>query len=87
MNFSNHENGKNLAFSRNFPFLPNFRLLENQNQDKLRKSQYLKLRSTSNNVIYPKELVPGLNRFYRGHFQNIFNFKTFLGYANTKCSV
>ena len=26
MNFSNHENGENLAFSRIFPFLPNFTL-------------------------------------------------------------
>ena len=25
MNFSNHENSENLAFSRVFPFLPNFR--------------------------------------------------------------
>ena len=41
------------------------------------KSQRYKFRSTSNNVIYPKELVPGSNRIYRGHFQNTQNCKTF----------
>ena len=29
-------------------------------------------------MIYAKRIVPGLNRFYRGHFQNV---KTFFGYA------
>ena len=32
-------------------------------------------------MIYAEELVPGLNRFYSGHFQTTLNFKTFLGYA------
>ena len=27
------------------------------------------------------KIVPGLNRFYRGHFQNTLNFKTFFGHA------
>ena len=35
----------------------------------------------SNNVIYAKRIVPRLNRFYSGYFQNITNFKTFFGYA------
>ena len=26
-------------------------------------------------MIYRKEIVPGLNRFYRGHFQYILNLK------------
>ena len=83
MNFSNHENGENLAFSPIFPFLPNFRLLQNQNEleGKFRKSQRQKFRSTSNNVIYAKRIVPGLSRFYSGHFQNTLDIKTFFGYA------
>ena len=36
-------------------------------------------RSTSNNVIYAERIVPGLNRFYSGHFQNAPNIKTFFG--------
>ena len=36
----------------------------------------------SNNVIYAKRIVTGLNRFYRGHFQNAPNIKTFFGYAS-----
>ena len=32
-------------------------------------------------MIYAKTIVPGLNRFYRGHFQNTPNIKTFFGYA------
>ena len=81
MNFSNYENDENLVFSRIFPFLPNFRLLQNQNQGKFRKPQQQKFRSTSNNVIYAKRFVLGLNRFYSGHFQNTPNIKTFFGYV------
>ena len=77
MNSSNHENGEKLAFSKKFSFLLIFRLLSNQNQGKFRKSQWQKSSSTFNNMIYPKELVPGLNRFYSGHFQNTINFYTF----------
>ena len=32
-------------------------------------------------MIYAKKIVLGLNRFYRGHFQNTPNIKTFFGYA------
>ena len=32
-------------------------------------------------MIYAKTIVTGLNRFYRGHFQNAPNIKTFFGYA------
>ena len=32
-------------------------------------------------MIYGKTIVPGLNRFYRGHFQNTPNIKTFFSYA------
>ena len=32
-------------------------------------------------MIYDKTIVPGLNRFYRGHFQNTPNIKTFFSYA------
>ena len=35
----------------------------------------------SNDVIYAKRIVPGLSRFYSGHFQNTPNIKTFFGYA------
>ena len=35
----------------------------------------------SNNVIYAKEVVLGLNRFHSGHFQNTQNMKTFFDYA------
>ena len=38
-------------------------------------------RFTSNSVIYAKRIVPGLNRFYRDHFQNTPNIKIFFGYA------
>ena len=31
--------------------------------------------------MYAKTIVTGLNRFYRGHFQNTPNIKTFFGYA------
>ena len=34
-------------------------------------------------MIYAKTIVTGLNRFYRGHFQNAPNIKTFFGYAST----
>ena len=81
MIFSDHENGENLAFWRIFPFLPNFRSLQNQNQDKFRKSQRYKFRSTSNNVIYAERIISGLNRFYSGHFQNTPNIETFFGHA------
>ena len=37
--------------------------------------------SAFNNVICAKRIVPGLNRFYSGHFQNAPNIKTFFGYA------
>ena len=40
MNLINHKNGENLAFMRSLQFLPNFKLLYNQNQDKFRKSQH-----------------------------------------------
>ena len=33
-------------------------------------------------MIYAKTIVTGLNRFYRGHFQNARNIKTFFGYAS-----
>ena len=32
-------------------------------------------------MIYPKRIVPKLNRCYNGHFQNTPNVKTFFGYA------
>ena len=32
-------------------------------------------------MIYAKIIVPGLNRFCRGHFQDTPNVKTFFGYA------
>ena len=32
-------------------------------------------------MIYAKTIVTGPNRFYRGHFQNAPNIKTFFGYA------
>ena len=32
-------------------------------------------------MIYAKTIVTGLNRSYRGHFQNSPNIKTFFGYA------
>ena len=32
-------------------------------------------------MIYAKTIVTGLNRFYRGHFPNAPNIKTFFGYA------
>ena len=32
-------------------------------------------------MIYAKTIVTGLNKFYRGHFQNTPNIKTFFGYA------
>ena len=32
-------------------------------------------------MIYAKRIVLGLNRFYRGHFQNTSNIKTFFGYV------
>ena len=32
-------------------------------------------------MIYHKSIVPKLNRFYSGHFQNTPNIKTFFGYA------
>ena len=36
--------------------------------------------------MYPKKLVPGSNRFYRGHFQNIPNIKRFFDHAaNVSC--
>ena len=73
MNLSNHENDENLAFSQTFQFLPNFRFLQ--------KSQWQKFRSTHNNAIYAKKIVPGLNRFCSGHLQNTPNIKTFFGYA------
>ena len=76
---------KILEFSRVFQLLANFRSLSNQNQDKLRKSQGKNFRSTSDNGIYPKKIVPRLNRFYRGHFQNTLNFKTFYGCAPENC--
>ena len=37
-------------------------------------------------MIYPKKVVPGLNRFYSGHFQNTPNIKTFFGYASQNFS-
>ena len=40
-----------------------------------------KLAFPQNYVTYSKELVPGLNRFYSGHFQNTPNSKTFFGCA------
>ena len=39
------------------------------------------LEYSSNNVMYAKTIVPGLNRFYRGHLPNTPNVKTFFGYA------
>ena len=33
----------------------------------------------------PQKIVPGLNIFYRGHFQNTLNFKTFFGCAPENC--
>ena len=33
-------------------------------------------------MIYPKEIVQGLNRLNNGHFQNIINFKTFFSHAS-----
>ena len=33
-------------------------------------------------MIYTKTIVPGLNRFYRGHLQNTPNIKIFFGYAS-----
>ena len=38
-------------------------------------------------MIYAKRVVPGLNRFYRGHFQDIPNVKTFFGYAAIELTV
>ena len=35
-------------------------------------------------MIYAETIVTGLNRFYRGHFQNTPNIKTFFGYAITR---
>ena len=81
MNFRNHENGEKLAFSWIFHFYP---ILD-----------YYKIRTTINfgnpngksldlhltMWFMPKEMFPGLNRFYRGHFQNTQNIKTFFGYA------
>ena len=32
-------------------------------------------------MIYAKRIVPGVNRFYSGHFQSTPNVKTFFGYA------
>ena len=78
MDFSNHENGKNLVFLGTFQLLPNFRLLENQNQGKFRKSQQSKFRSTSNNVIYAKKNCLGAQQILQWPFskypkyQNIF---------------
>ena len=64
---------KFLEFSRDFQLLANFRSLSNQDQDKPRKFQGKNFRSTSDSVIYPKKIVPRLNRFYRGHFKNTLN--------------
>ena len=36
MNLIDHKNGENLAFMRSLQFLPNFKLLDNQNQNKFR---------------------------------------------------
>ena len=38
-------------------------------------------------MIYAKTIVTGPNRFYRGHFQNAPNIKTFFGYAGTKITI
>ena len=32
-------------------------------------------------MIYAKKIIPGLNSFYSGHFQNTQNIKTFFGCA------
>ena len=32
-------------------------------------------------MIYAKRIVPALNIFYKGHFQDTPNVKTFFGYA------
>ena len=32
-------------------------------------------------MIFAERIVPGLNRFYSGHFQNTPNIKAFFGYA------
>ena len=81
MNFSNHENSENLTFLRVFDFLP---LLDHYKSKpgEISKIAAEQFRSTSNNVIYLKKFVLGLNRFYRGHFQNSRNIKTFFSHAD-----
>ena len=77
MNFRNQENGENLAFSLTFqfhPILDNYKIRTRANFENLNGK-----RSTSNNLIHTKRIVPGLKKFYSGHFQNTPNIKTFFG--------
>ena len=86
MNFSNEEYGENMAFFVKCSIFIQFQIIKNQNQDKFRKSQWQKFRSTSNNVIYAERIVSGLNRFYSDHFQNTPNIKTFFRTIQSKAT-
>ena len=73
MNFSNHENGENLAFLGIFHFYSTLDYYKIRTKRNFKNSNgNFKFRSTYNNVMYAKRIVRRFYRFYGGKYRNIF---------------
>ena len=71
MNFNNHKiGGENLAFWEILNFYPILDLYKNRTKANFGNPHAESLDLHLINMIHPKEIVPGLNRFYSGDFQN-----------------